>query len=140
MKDIPGGKDIALLILRLALGGIFLMHGCQIVLGLFGGPGLQATIQMFRTDLGIPPVFGYIAAFTQLLGGAALILGLMTRLAALGIAITMIVAVWKVHWVHGFFLQNQGYEYNLALIAIALVLILRGAGDYAFDKKICKDA
>ncbi len=129
MKDFPGGKNIALLVLRLALGAIFLVHGSQKVFGLFGGQGLQATVEFFHAKLGIPPVLGYIAAFTEFLGGIALILGFMTRLAALAIGIIMVVAVWKIHWV---------FEQDLALFAIALALVLRGAGDYSLDRKFCK--
>lgn len=145
MKKLPEWRDEALLLLRLALGVIFLMHGSQKVLGLFGGEGLQATVQNFKTHLGIPPVLGYTAAFTEFLGGIALVVGFLTRLAALGIGITMIVAAWKVHWVNGFFLnwfcetgKGHGIEYNLALLAMALALVLAGGGSYSLDCKVCK--
>ena len=131
---LPEWKNGALLVLRIALGVIFVMHGSQMVLGLFGGDGLKVTIQKF-SETGIPPVWGYTAAFTELLGGAALVLGLLTRLAAVGIGTTMVVAVWRVHLPHGFFLQNQGYEYNLALFAMSAALVLMGGGNYSLDAK-----
>lgn len=144
MKNLPEWKDEALLILRLALGVIFFMHGAQKVLGLFGGPGLQAAIQNF-SQMGIPPVLGYTAAFTEFLGGIALIAGLLTRLAALGIGFTMAVAIGKVHLVNGFFVnwscdagKGHGIEYNVALLAMALTLILAGGGKYSLECKVCK--
>lgn len=142
MKNLPEWKNEALLILRLALGAVFLMHGAQMVLGLFGGSGLQATVKDFQTQLGIPALFGYLAALTQFLGGIALLLGALTRLAALGIGVVMGVAIWKVHLVNGFFMnwfckpgQGHGIECNLALLAIALALVLTGGGKYSFDAK-----
>jgi putative oxidoreductase len=127
----------------LALGVIFVMHGAQKVLGLFGGHGLQATVQNFEAGLGIPPHFGYAAAFTEFFGGIALLLGLLTRIAALGIGTVMAVAMWKVHLANGFFLnfnceagKGHGIEYNVALLAIALALVLTGGGAYSIDRKI----
>ena len=144
MKGLPEWKSEALLILRLALGVIFLMHGSQKVLGLFGGPGLEATVQMFG-QTGIPRALAYTAAFTEFLGGFALIVGFLTRLAALGIGFTMAVAIWKVHLANGFFLnfsceagKGHGFEYNLALIAMALTIALIGPGGCSVDHKICQ--
>lgn len=142
---LPEWKDSALLVLRLALGIIFAMHGAQKVFGLIGGEGLLATVQNFQTHLGIPPVLGYLVSLTEFFGGIALILGLLTRLAALGIGVTMGVAMWKVHWAHGFFMnwfgepgRGHGIEYNLALLAMALALVLTGAGKYSLDQKWCR--
>lgn len=144
MKNLPVAKDAAILILRLALGVIFVMHGSQKVFGLFGGEGLQATVQHFQTNLGIPPLLGYTAAFTEFFGGIALVVGFLTRLAALGIGITMAVATWKAHLAHGFFInwscaqgQSHGYEYNLALLAMSLALVLTGGGACSLDSKFC---
>ena len=141
-KRMPEWKDEALLVLRVVLGVIFFMHGSQKVLGFFGGQGLTATIQFFQSKLGIPTVLGYTAAFTEFFGGIALILGLFTRLAALGIGINMVVATLKVHLANGFFLnwfcqsgKGHGYEYNLALIAMALALVLAGGGNFSLDAK-----
>ncbi len=142
---LPEWKNGALLILRLALGVIFVMHGAQKVLGLFGGSGLQATVQNFQTHLGVPPALGYTAAFTELLGGLGLVGGLFTRLSALGIAGVMGVAVWKVHLANGFFLnfsceagKGHGIEYNIALLGIALTLLLMGGGSYSLDQRVWK--
>lgn len=140
---LPEWKDEAIFLLRLAIGVIFLMHGSQKVLGLFGGGGLQATVQGFQSHLGIPPVWGTVAAFTEFLGGLGLIGGLFTRLSALGIASMMGVAIWKVHGANGFFLnisceagKGHGFEYNVAILGGALALLLMGAGKYSLDRKI----
>ena len=143
MKGLPESRDGAILLLRLALGVIFFMHGAQKVLGLFGGAGLQATVENFQAHLGIPPILGYAAAFTEFAGGIALVFGFLTRVAAFGIGVTMAVAIVKVHAPHGFFLnflckegQGHGVEYNVALLAMALALLLSGAGAYSIDRKI----
>ena len=143
MVKLPEWKDEALLVLRLALGVIFVMHGAQKVLGLFGGTGLQATVENFQSHLGIPPALGYTAAFTEFFGGFALVVGLLTRLSALGIGVTMAVATLKVHLANGFFInwfcaegKGHGFEYNLALLAMALALVLTGGGRYSLDRKI----
>ena len=122
----------ALTVVRVVLGIIFLMHGLQKVLGLFGGEGLQATVKMF-TSMGMSVVIAYMVPLIELLGGAALILGLLTKLAALGIMIVMIGAVATVHWKNGFFMQNHGFEYNLALIGMCVSLILGGGGRCALE-------
>lgn len=122
--------DWSLLVLRLALAAIFIAHGGQKVFGWFGGQGLAETAQSF-SKLGISAPFAYLAAFTEFFGGVAVLIGALSRLASLGLAIVMLVAVYKVHWANGFFLSDQGFEYNLALFAMSLALILAGPGRLA---------
>ena len=124
--------DVSLLIVRLALGIIFVAHGAQKVFGWFGGPGLEATVTGF-TGMGIPAALAYVAAFTEFLGGIAVIIGLLSRVAALGLTVTMGVAIAMVHGKNGFFLANQGFEYNLALIAMALAVFIAGPGRIALS-------
>jgi len=129
--------DWGLLILRLGLGIIFLAHGAQKVFGLFGGQGLAAAVEMFSTNLGIPAPLGYLAAFTEFFGGLAVLLGVLSRVAGLGLAIVMVVAAVKVHLPNGFFLSGPGQsgpgiEYNVALFAMAVALMLTGPGRLAF--------
>jgi len=126
------------LIVRLALAVVFLAHGGQKVFGWFGGPGLAGTIGMFRT-MGVPPSAAIAAAFVELLGGWALLVGLLARPAALGIIVVMLVAIAKVHGKHGFFLQGKGgpgFEFNFALIAMALSILVGGAGIFSLDHRI----
>lgn len=129
--------DWGLFALRLGLGIIFVAHGAQKVFGLFGGQGLAATVESFSTNLGIPAPLGYLAAFTELFGGLAVLLGVLSRTAALGLAILMVVAALKVHLPNGFFLSGPGQsgpgiEYNVALFAMAVAVMLAGPGRLAF--------
>jgi putative oxidoreductase len=123
--------DWGLLILRIGLGVIFVAHGCQKVFGWFGGHGLEGTAAMMHGGLGIPVPLAYVASFTELLGGLAVLLGLFTRIGAAGIAVVMVVAIATVHWKNGFFLEKQGFEYPMALLAMALSLIVAGPGRIA---------
>ncbi len=111
----------------------FLAHGSQKLLGWFGGHGMAGTVQAFHQGLGIPVPLAYLAIFTELFGGAAVLLGLLTRPAALGLAVTMAVAIFRVHWPNGFFLNaadkpRDGIEFALALLGMSLALVLSGAG------------
>jgi putative oxidoreductase len=125
------GSSVATLILRLLLGSIMFAHGAQKVLGIFGGQGLDATVQGF-TGMGIAAPLAYLAAFTEFLGGLALILGFFTRFFSIGIMITMAVAIFMVHLNGGFF-APKGFEYPLTLGVIALAIFILGPGKYSVD-------
>lgn len=134
----PQALDLGLLLLRVTLGAIFFAHGAQKVLGWYGGYGLKGTSGFFKQAMGIPVPLSYLAAFTEFVGGIAVILGAFTQIAAMGLAVTMLVAVLKVHGKNGFWMnwssmanKGEGYEYNLALFAMALLLILAGPGRFA---------
>jgi putative oxidoreductase len=126
------------LAVRLALGLVFFAHGAQKVFGWFGGHGLRGTMQYFAQHLGIPPAATAVAAFVECFGGLALVVGLLARPAALGVAVVMLVAIATVHGKHGFFLATQpgqanGWEYNFALIAMAVAVLIGGAGALSID-------
>jgi putative oxidoreductase len=127
-------------LLRLVLGVVFFAHGAQLMLGWFVGYGLQGSIQFFTTALHIPAAMAFLAIATEFFGGIALIGGLLTRVAAVGIAIDMVVAVLMVHKQFGFFMnwfgdqKGEGYEFHLLAIAIAIYLILEGAGFASVDR------
>src|SRR5258708_39344416 len=80
-------------------------------------------------NLGVahPGLLGWMAALSEAGGGLFVLLGLLTPLAAALIISTMLVAIYTVHWKNGFFNGNRGYEFNLGLIALAVVLFLMGA-------------
>lgn len=128
----------SLLILRLALGIIFFAHGSQKLLGWFGGYGWSGTIGFFSQTLNIPPSLAGLSILIEFFGSIAIIMGLLTRPAALGLAIVSFVAMLKVHWPNGFFLEgaNNGIEYIFALFIIALFLAIEGAGPISVDKLI----
>ena len=119
----------ALLVLRLALGSIFIAHGGQ-KLFVYGFEGIAGGF----AQMGIPAanVMGPFVGFVEFLGGVAIVLGLLTRLASLGLAITMLVAIFAVHLSAGFFAPD-GFEFPLSLLAIALSLLITGAGAFSID-------
>lgn len=131
--------SFGLLMLRLSLGVIFFAHGAQKVLAWWGGHGMEGFAQHVA-NMGMPSFMAYVAAYTEFLGGAAVILGLLTRLAALGLSGVMAVAIWKVHGVHGLFLnvmctpdKGHGFEFALALLGMSLCLVFTGAGKISLD-------
>ena len=134
--------DWVLTLARVILGVVFFAHGAQKLLGWFGGHGLNATIGMFRDQLGIPAPLAYLAIAAEFFGGLGLIVGFLARVAAVGVAVTMAVAMVKVHLQHGFFLnwfgdkQGHGFEYHLLAIALALVVIVHGAGAFSLDRAL----
>jgi len=136
--------DISALILRLTLGIVFFPHGAQKVLGWFGGYGFNATLAAFTDKMHIPLIFALLAMAAEFLGSIALILGFFTRLAAFGIAVVMAVVIYMFHWQNGFFMnwsgmqKGEGFEYHLLVIAIAVVLMIKGGGSLSIDKKISK--
>jgi len=135
-------NDLSALILRLSLGIVFFPHGAQKALGWFGGYGLKATLALFTDKLHIPLIFAILAIAAEFLGAICLMIGFFTRLAALGIAVVMVVAIYTAHIQNGFFMnwsglqKGEGIEYHLLAIAIAIALMIKGAGSFSIDKKI----
>lgn len=133
---------VSLLLLRLLLGGVMFPHGAQKALGWWGGHGLNATIQGFTTYLGIPLVFAWLAVAAEFLGSLGLIVGLLTRVAAFGIGVVMVVAALLVHVGNGFFMnwagnqKGEGIEYHLLALAAALVLMIDGGGKASLDRAL----
>lgn len=117
------------LLLRLALAGIFIFHGLDLVVG--EGHQWGANWKHRGT---VPAPLQLAIAWGQLLGGLALGLGCLTRLAAAGIILMMVGAIATVHWPHGFDNQQGGFEYNFALISMSLCLVLGGPGPLAVDR------
>jgi putative oxidoreductase len=121
-------QPLGALLLRLALGLSMTVHGYQKVVP----HGALHHFAHYVTTLGLPYWLGYVSAFTELLGGVFLLLGLFTRFAAALIAINMLVAFATVGIHQGFGI----YNYILALAAIAVMLVFYGAGALSLDRKI----
>jgi len=119
-------QPLALLVMRLALGAVMLGHGYHKVFG-----GLQHHAQ-FVHSLGLPAWTAYLSSFTEFFGGILILVGLFTRVAAFAVCIDMSVAIAKVHF-HNGLMGNGGYEFPLALTALAFALIFFGAGPIALD-------
>jgi putative oxidoreductase len=140
--------DVALLVLRVLLGVVFFPHGMQKLTTMFGGYGFEGTMGFFTGKLGVPALFAFLAIMAEGLGWLGLITGLLTRVAAFGIAMNMAVAVYMIHWHNGFFMNwfgamtsegkpvGEGFEFHLLVIAIGIALMIRGGGKWSVDKAI----
>jgi putative oxidoreductase len=143
-KWMATSKDPALMMLRGVVGVVFFAHGAQKMLGWFGGPGFSATMKGFSDFLHIPAPLALLAIAAEFFGGLALVAGLFTRVAASGIAVTMVVAAALVHLPNGFFMnwtgaqKGEGFEYHLLAIAAAAVLMLRGGGAWSLDRALAR--
>jgi putative oxidoreductase len=126
--------SVGLLLIRLVIGLSFVGHGAQKLFGWFGGYGLKGTGGWFES-IGMKPgvTMALMAGLAEFAGGALLALGLFTPLAGILIALTMVVAIVRVHAPNGYWSTQNGYEYNLALLAVALGVALTGPGQYALD-------
>lgn len=130
------------LMLRIPLGLIFMAHGSQKLLGVFGGQGLTGTFRTFEDKMGIPPIFTLLAIIAEFGGGFGILSGFLTRLSASGISVVMMVAIYKIHWAHGFFLNSNtaghvhGIEYNFALLGMSLYLMIAGGGRWCLDRLV----
>jgi putative oxidoreductase len=129
-------------LLRLVFGIVFFAHGAQKMLGWFGGFGFSGTMQFFTGMLHIPAPFAFLAIAAEFFGGIGLLLGFLTRIAAFGIGVNMLVAIMKVHHAFGFFMnwngtkKGEGFEFHLLALAIAAFLIIRGAGAFSVDRAL----
>ena len=132
----------AIVILRLVLGFLFFAHGAQKMLGWFGGRGFTGTMGHFTNTLHIPAPFAFLAIAAEFFGGIGLILGLLTRVAAFGITVNMLVAIFTVHLQFGLFAnwtgqqKGEGIEYHLLVLAITTFLMIQGAGAFSLDRKL----
>lgn len=125
--------------LRATAGIIFMAHGAQKLFGWFGGYGLEATGQ-WMASIGLEPGFlmALLAGSAEFFGGLALLLGLLTRPAALALAFTMVVAIFSTHIDNGLFMSNNGYEFGLALLGMCLALVVSGGGKFSLDNKLAQ--
>lgn len=132
--------DWVITIVRIVLGVVFFAHGAQQALGWFGGDGLRNTVRVFREQLRIPAPLALLSVAAEFLGGLGLIVGLLSRVAALGIGVVMIVAILAVHWKFGFFLdwyerkRGHGIEFHMLAIVLALVVMVKGGGAFSVDQ------
>ena len=140
-KLLQTNDDLMLTLVRVVLGIVFFAHGAQKLLGWYGGFGFSATVGAFL-KMGMPLAVAYFAIFVEFFGGLSMIFGLLSRLGGLGIAAEMCGAVATVHFHNGLFMnwygmqKGEGFEYHLLAIAIAVVIMIRGAGALSLDRMI----
>ena len=138
-------NDFALAIARLVLGVVFFMHGAQLTLGWFGGQTFFHSLHGFVHGMHIPPFFAVLAILSEFLGGIGLIVGFLSRIAAFGITVNMLVAIFKVHIHYGFFMnwygnqKGEGYEYHLLVLALCLLFMVKGSGAMSLDRLLTRD-
>src|SRR5690554_3745002 len=138
-RTLSTNSSLTGLALRIPAGIIFIAHGAQKLFGSFGGYGLEGTGQ-WMASIGLEP--GYLMALAagsaEFFGGIALLVGLLTRPAAVVLAFTMLVAIVAVHLPHGLFLSNNGYEFGLALLAMSVALVFSGGGAFSADRFVAR--
>jgi putative oxidoreductase len=136
-------NDVSLTTLRVVLGVVFFAHGAQLMLGWFGGFGFHGTMGNF-VHMGFPAPVAFLVICAQFFGALGLLVGLLTRIAALGIAAVMTGAIFIVHLPNGFFMnwmgtqRGEGFEFHLLALAMAAALLLRGAGAFSLDRALSK--
>jgi putative oxidoreductase len=132
--------DLGLLVLRVVIGALFAGHGAQKLFGWFGGHGLRGTGGFFES-LGLRPgrAMALGAGMAELCGGVLFACGLLTPLAAAMLIAVMVTAVATVHWSHGLWVSDGGFEYNLVLAAAAFAVSAIGAGEWSLDQVLNLD-
>jgi putative oxidoreductase len=134
--------DLTLTLMRLALGIVFFAHGSQKMFGWFGGNGFKATMTTFTTQMGLSTPIAFLVIAAEFFGGLGLTVGLLGRVAALGVLCVMIGAVLMGHLHNGFFMnwygnqKGEGFEYHLLAIALALAIAIGGSGAFSLDRML----
>lgn len=126
-------KPLALLLLRAAVGVIFLYHGYP---KLFGHT--REAVQSFA-HMGLPGYFAYISGVIEFFGGCLLIVGLFTRIAGLLLAIEMAVGLWMAHHIVAQPMAVHNYEFPLMLAVASFALATVGAGLISFDQVLFRE-
>ncbi|MGY4857685.1 DoxX family protein [Cryobacterium sp. AP23] len=131
----PASPSLALLVLRVAVGAVFIAHGAQKVF-VYGFAGTSGSF----ADMGVPlaAVLGPVVGLLELIGGVLIVLGLATRVVAAALAVDMLVAIVLVHLPFGIFAAEGGYELTLVLAAVAAALVLAGAGRLSLDAALTR--
>ena len=138
-------NDFTLTLVRLVLGVTFFAHGAQKMLGWFGGYGFHGTMGFFTQQLGIPAPLAFLAICAEFFGGLGLLVGLLSRVAALGVITNMLVAIAKVHHANGFFMnwtgqqKGEGFEFHILAITLAIVVLIKGSGAVSIDRAIASE-
>ena len=127
-------EPIAYAIVRVVLGWIMIMHGWP-----KWSRGAEAVGTAFANNYGLPRWFAILAIFFEIVGGAALVLGVATRFFASALAVEMLIAMFAAHWAKGFAVGAGGYEYVLFLGIVCFFIAIRGGGQYSVDAKLSKE-
>lgn len=136
--------NIGFSIARLTLGLVIFPHGAQKLLGLFGGYGYSATMELFTSKMGLPGFVAFAVIMIEFFGSISLILGFVSRFWALSLTGMFAGIIFTTQLEHGFFMNwfgnqsGEGYEYSLLVIGIALTILINGSGKWSIDNLISK--
>lgn len=136
------GNNLAATFSRIALGVVLFAHGSQKLLGWFGGFGFDGTMGFFTDTVGIPWIVGFLVIIIEFFGSLSIILGFATRLWSFAVFVLTIGIIQTVHLQHGFFMnwmgdqKGEGIEFFLLLLALAVSLVISGAGKFSIDSVI----
>jgi putative oxidoreductase len=125
----------AILLLRIMAGLILFVGGVGKVMGWFGGFGMPATLEMFKTNLHLSASWTYLSSYTEFVGGFLIIIGFLTRFAAFALVINMLTAT-LLSGFKNFFMG--GAAYPCLLFVIFLAIVLSGPMDYSIDALLVK--
>lgn len=143
-KIIRTDDDKVITLIRVALGIVVFPHGAQKLLGWFGGFGFTGTMGFLTGMMHIPYPLALLVIVVEFFGALGLIVGLLGRVAALGIVGNFIGVVLLVHLPNGFFMnwsgqqKGEGYEYFILLIAMAIAILIRGSGAWSIDRMLSR--
>ncbi len=135
--------DFGVFVARVMLSIVFIPHGSQKLLGLFGGYGFTGTMESFTSN-GMPAVLAFLIIMAESLGSLALLVGFFGRFMAFGIGMVMSGAILMVHLHNGFFMnwfgtqKGEGFEYHLLALGLALVIMIKGSGKFSVDRLLHK--
>ena len=139
-KIIKTDDGIVAFILRITLGVVIFAHGAQKLLGIWGGHGIEWTVEAWNQWWQIPSILTYSVIFIESFGALLLILGVLTRVWAFLIGLIMLVAIYLVHFQWGFYMNwymkpqtGEGFEYHLLVLTIITVLLIKGGGKWSLD-------
>jgi putative oxidoreductase len=137
VKEARTARDVALLVIRVALAWIFVFHGAGTLFGAFSQPGIHGQAVFFANVAHLQPgtFFAVLSGIIELFGGLAVGVGFLGRLAAAGLVGDMVIAMVTVTWRNGIVSASagSGYEINVALAALAMVIVLLGTGRFSLD-------
>ena len=130
------------LLLRLTLGLVLFPHGAQKMFGWFNGPGFTGEMDYLTKTVGLSAFTSLMVILIEFFGSLMLIAGFATRIAALGVLGLFIGIIVKVHYKDGFFMNwfgqlqagQEGYEYHLLIIGLAIAIIIGGGGKFSMDR------
>lgn len=136
-KLLTSNAGYGITFVRIVTGLVFMMHGSQKLFGAFGGSGIEGTAQ-FMGSLGLEPaiLMAFLAGAGEFFGGLFLIIGLLSRFAAITTTIVSLVALFSVHINNGFFMSNGGIEFILVLLINSIAILIAGSGKLSVDNSI----